>query len=375
MGKDNKGPAMSNISGSSFPSFIKQFSEGQTDSKYIGRALLAGLVSFTGEPFRWYEELRYSGKVDRFEVKQDPVFILGHWRSGTTFLHNLMCEDPAYGFVTTYHGVFPNYLLGSKWLYKNMMRNMMPEKRASDNMALSPDFPQEEEFAIGCRNAMSYYNFWFFPKLAGLYFDKYIDFKGVSEKVKQQWKDDYMILVKKALMNTGGERFISKNPPHTARIPMLLEMFPNAKFIHIYRNPITVFESTKKLITSTIPPLKFHDYSEQETEATVFDIYPKLMKKYIRDKELVPEGNLVELRFEEFEKDPVMHLGKIYEQLNIPNWEEAKVHFDNYVQVQKRYKKNKYQITRKKVDEIISHWQFAMDHWQYGIPEHMEVID
>src|SRR5690606_12315086 len=103
----------------------------------------------------------------------------------------------------------------------------------------------------------SLYHFWYFPNHIFDYYEKYIRFNGVSDEVKQRWIHDYKILVKKSLLNHGKQQFVSKNPPHTGRIKILLEAFPNAKFIYIYRNPIVIFESTRKLITSTIPALQF----------------------------------------------------------------------------------------------------------------------
>ena len=32
---------------------------------------------------------------NKSKIDQPPVFIIGHWRSGTTMLHELMIQDPA----------------------------------------------------------------------------------------------------------------------------------------------------------------------------------------------------------------------------------------------------------------------------------------
>ena len=47
------------------------------------------------------------------------------------------------------------------------MAALMPNKRPTDNMELSPDLPQEEEFALSNMMPYTYYNFWFFPKKMG----------------------------------------------------------------------------------------------------------------------------------------------------------------------------------------------------------------
>ena len=38
-----------------------------------------------------------------------------------------------------------------------------------------------------------------------------------------------------------------KSPTHTARVRTILEVFPDAKFIHIVRDPLVLFPSTVRL--------------------------------------------------------------------------------------------------------------------------------
>ncbi len=366
--------AFSTIAGSSFPNFLEVFKGRKTDSKYLKRKIFSGAVSAVSEPFRWWEELRYGNVIKNTPIPDNPVFILGHWRSGTTLLHNLMCQDPQFAFVTTYQGVFPNLLLGSKWLFKNIMKQLTPDKRPSDNMALSPDFPQEEEFALGNMNPYSLYHFWYFPNHIFDYYEKYIRFNGVSDEVKQRWVSDYKILVKKSLLNHNKQQFISKNPPHTGRIKILLEAFPNAKFIYIYRNPIVIFESTRKLITSTIPALQFQQTADGWAEASIFELYKRIISDYENAKSLIPEGNLVEVKFESFETDLIGHLKHIYDSLQLSGYENALPHFKAYANAQKKYEKNSYNYSKEKVAEIISHWEFSMKQYGYELPENMILV-
>lgn len=374
MADTNFSVSISTISGGSVGNILKILSENTVEPRYYPRVVSSLLFSVFAEPFRWWEHLRYDGAIRSFQLKNDPVFVLGHWRSGTTHLHNLLCKDPQMGYVTTYQGVFPELLLGSSWLFKTFMKLMMPEKRASDNVELSADYPQEEEFALGNTNPYGYYNFWFFPKQVKTHYERFIEFKNADERMLARWKSDYVRLVKKALLNTKGERFISKNPPHTGRIKQILEIFPQAKFVHIYRNPVVIFISTKKLIESTIPSLKFQDITGEEIEESILWVYERIMQAYLRDRALIPADNLIELRFEDFEHNTLHELERIYGQLHIPGFEKAKPHFQQYINAQKSYKKNTYSLPRSTVDRITTRWKFAMDAWNYRLPENLEVI-
>lgn len=365
--------SISTISGGSVPNILKIFRGNKIERGYIPRALTSLAFSAMAEPFRLMEHLRFNGAVRDFKIQEPPVFILGHWRSGTTYLHNLMCQDTHFGFVTTYHGIFPE-LLGSEWLFKTFMNSAMPRKRASDNIALSPDYPQEEEFAMGNMNPYGFYNFWLFPKRTREYYERFVEFRGMSQQEMARWKADYIRLVKKALIYTKRNRFISKNPPHTGRLRQLLEMFPDARFIHIYRNPVTVFISTKKLVKATMPAIQFQDIGEQEAEENILWVYERMMKAYLRDRSLIPAGNLIEIRFEDFEVHPLPALQGIYQTLRLPGFNRAEAAFERYIRSQMSYEKNKYTISGREVEKITARWGFAMNEWKYDLPDNLEII-
>ena len=80
-------------------------------------------------------------------------------------------------------------------------------------------------------------------------------------------------------------------------------MFPNAKFIYLMRNPYTVFESTRSFFTNTIIPLQLQKISPEELEKNILEVYTRLYRKYEEDKKLIPAGNLIEIKFEDFEAD------------------------------------------------------------------------
>jgi hypothetical protein len=72
--------------------------------RYALRLLLVIATSLCGLPLRALETIRFGRLIGRVRLHQDPIFIIGHWRSGTTHLHNLMSQDPAYGACGTLVG-------------------------------------------------------------------------------------------------------------------------------------------------------------------------------------------------------------------------------------------------------------------------------
>lgn len=263
----------------------------------------------------------FLGLFDRFAFalkkaphSKPPVFILGHWRSGTTYLHNLMCLDPEAAYCTTYQTVFPNNLFAFQWLLKPAMAKNMPEKRPVDNVRLGAELPQEEEFALNNETPYSHYNWWFFPQQSESIVDEYLlgNTKRVSELSK--FKKNYQRFVARCLVNTQGTRFISKNPPNTARIKILKELFPNAKFIYIHRNPYEVIYSSLRFFKSVLPGTQFQEISDDELTEIVLNTYKKMISQYEMDKEILNEGNLLEVQYLDLISNPADTIKNIYQE-------------------------------------------------------------
>lgn len=358
------------LPGYAFPLLWRLAIENQIDFpywfRYGGTALLSGL----GMPFRWWERKKTDRAVAEFKINQSPVFILGHWRSGTTHLHNLLCQDPKMGYLTTFQAAFPENLLAEpgRTLYYKAMKRFMPRTRKGDNVEMAPAYPQEEEFALGSRQPIGFYSFLLFPRRIREYYAKYIRFEGISEAMETRWREEYLRLIKKSLLNIRGERFVSKNPSNTGRIRQLLHLFPNAQFIFIYRNPFVVFQSVRKFFKSILPMLQFQHISSQQLEVDIVWLYKRLMKDYLQDRVLIPSGQLTEIRFEELEAQPIDQIRGIYQKLDLPGFQEALSNFETYIRSKQHYQKNQYQFSESEIQKIHTQWGFALEEWEYGLP-------
>lgn len=367
-------PPISTLAGSDLLTYIKVLKGNHIERKYYNKVILTGLISAVGTPFQLIDKIGYDKKLKDFRFEESPVFILGHWRSGTTFLHNLLCRDPRSGYITTYQSIFPNHLY-SKWLFKTFLKANIPEKRPSDNVRLSADYPQEDEFTMGNLNPVSYYHFWYFPKRRIEFYEKYVRFSSIPDKKLKVWKNTYVKLIKKSLLNTSGNRAIIKNPVNTARIKTLLEIFPEGKFIYLYRNPVIVYLSTLKFFTELFPTLWFYPITESEIQELVLDTYLKLWKDYQESKYLIPKGNLIEIKFEEFEREPLNFLKNIYGVLNLAGYDESKDAFDYYIKSLIDYKKNTYKIKEEELRIVSDKWNETITNWGYDIPENLEILN
>ena len=343
--------------------------------KYFLRIVILVLINIINYPFRTYERLFINPRFKHKDLSKAPVFIIGHWRSGTTHLHNLLCQDSQMAYASTYQSVFPDTLFNKlgRFLFKGFSSLLIPGTRKGDNVSLGSSLPQEEEFALGAKTPLSFYFFWMFPQKMIQFYDTYIRFHRVKKKQLDRWKSDYQLFIKKAIKNTTGDRYLSKNPPNTGRIKTLLSMFPDAKFIFIHRNPVEVFLSTQNFYRKMLPPLQLQAIHTDQIDTNIISIYKKIMNDYLQEKEAIPAKNLVEVPYTELEKSPLTVLETIYNHLDLDNFEAAFPRFEHYIDKMKSYNKNKHYIEKHQLETIRNEWRFFMDAYAYDVPENVIV--
>ena len=187
---------------------FKAITEGRTiDKNFQQKFRLTKAVCRLLSSLTPLEEKKYKKILADKSLEMDPVFILGHWRSGTTFVHNVFSCDKHFGYNTTYQTVFPHLMLWGQSFFKKNMAFLMPDKRPTDNMELKVDLPQEEEFALANMMPYTFYNFWFLPKHTMEYCDKYLLFNNITEEEKKVFKETFLKLIKISLYNTQIRRF------------------------------------------------------------------------------------------------------------------------------------------------------------------------
>ena len=371
-------PPISPLIGSTVSNYFKILRFGNIAPKVYLTLFLTFLGILFAWPFQAFERVYFRKKIRNFRFSQPPVFVIGHWRSGTTYLHNLLCRDPAFGYITTYQGVFPNNMK-SQWLFKSFMKWKMPKHRPGDQMPLEVDLPQEEEFALTNMTHMTFYHFFHMPSANDMLYENYV--RGLQRDGAKAMKNrrlfikKYRELLVKAVYNTGCERLVIKNPVNTAKIKLLLEMFPDARFIHIYRNPVITYLSTRRFFKGLIPTISLEGYNQDYIDKLIIRNYKNLMHDFFEMKKLIPKEHLYELKYEDFEKDPYRYLKEIYDKLGLGSWEQAKDNFKAYIESQVAYKKSTNRISKRELEMVLKEWAFTMKKWQYGVPGQLEIYD
>jgi len=316
----------------------------QFDVAQWPRALQITIFVVVTVPIRVFERLRFGSAVRRHRLSEPPIFIVGHWRSGTTNMHNLLLQDPQFASVTMLHCAIPSGFLTWGWLARRILKRRLPKSRPMDAVPLGIDEPMSEDFALAGLTHMSHYLNYFFPRIAELTFRRTVLFEDVSPHDVAHWSDHYEFLLRKISYAAGGKRLLLKNPPNLGRIPEVLKRFPDARFIHVYRNPWLVHASSMKLMQRFTENLAFQSYDHAEVETFISRRYAAIMEKWFADRALIPPENLIELRHEDIVSQPLKVVESVYRQFCLETWPDIEPRLVSYIQSLAGYQNNEYRF-------------------------------
>jgi len=346
------------------------------DPIYWHRVLFISFLS-TFTTFFWKpnEEKKYpEEEVQKIEIKEDPIFVLGHFRSGTSLLHELLNKDEHLLAPTVYQCFAPRSFLTKEEEVMKMASNTM-FKRPMDSMKIKLSSPQEDEFALTNLHGLSPYIGSLFPRderkavvaqqensntSSTSSYMRYLTLKNVPEEERTTWKNGLVWFYKKVLYKHQDKRLLLKSPTHTARIKIIKEIFPNAKFIHISRNPYEVFFSTwQKLFKQLIIQwnLQYFDYNCDETIDLILDMFGTMYDSHFEDREEFKldgnDSNLVDVKYEELMEDPTGTISKIYNKLGLEGWEDIKPKIEEHQANQKKFKVNEHDELKPELKERV----------------------
>ncbi len=358
------------ITGIELPEWLNvlQDNDLKVDASYAHRAAWISALSVPSTALGRIEDARFGRQLASMEIDPTPIFLLGHWRSGTTHLHNLLGRVPAHTYPTVYQVVMPGNFLTTGKVVPDLTGRFMDDTRTYDNVKQGWNEAAEDEIALAKMTGLSPYLSFMFPDHAARY-EKYLDFQEATTAERDKWKDAFRYLVKKIMLATGGKRVVVKSCTHTARIRLLLEMFPDARFLFIHRNPYEVYLSTLHMRSHTDWENFFHlpyDNWEEERARQTLITGQRIFERYVEDRHLIPEENLYEIAYADLVGQEMEVMADIYDRLRLPGWGTARPVLQGYVDGLAGYQRNKLKkISRKEKRQVYEHWRVAFDAFGY----------
>ncbi len=270
---------------------------------------------------------------------KNPVFILGHGRSGTTLAHRLMSADGDRFNDFLYWEMFFPSLLEKKFirLLGKFDQKVLggPIKRrlvALDDKLFGPfrhmhymSFWHAEEDQFSMRSAFVTQQWSTDMPIMDIMDMFHVD--QMPEK-KQRWMKHYKEIVKRQLLLNGGEAIhLSKNPVMCGWAEAIVETFPDARVVVMVRNPLECIPSLLKLMEVNWKGKgwNYDDYKEslELLTLTCFECFTN-PKQVLEKHSHVPS---IFVDYRDLTGEPRQTIHAIYQALGM----EVSESYDNYL--------------------------------------------
>ena len=270
-------------------------------------------------------------EIDDVEITR-PIIICGLPRTGTTHLHNLISADPS---------------LRSLPYWESLEPVLAESERPADG---EPD-PR----LARCKEGLNFINsaMPLFKRMHDMYVDHVheeiqllaVDFSTMLFETMAEvpsWRDyymasdqtphyDYLKRVLKALTwLRGGTRWVLKSPQHLEQFPVLRATFPDATFVVTHRDPVSICASLATMISYTarlrctrIDPGMIGHYWAERLET--------MLRSCVRDRDVLPTDQSIDVRFNEFMADDVAMVERIYALADQPFTPEVRAAMDAFM--------------------------------------------
>jgi omega-hydroxy-beta-dihydromenaquinone-9 sulfotransferase len=353
--------------GMRFGTWIRLLAEGRFDITFncAPRILAVTLTAPLISAVSLLSEAAYGRRAAATAI-QPPVFILGHWRTGTTLVHDLLACDPTLAYPTTHQCLFANTFLVSGRGLNRIYELFMPARRPFDDMPMGLDRPQEEEFGLVTMGVGSLYRGLAFPR-HGPPDLRFLDLDGLADEQRRDWEAAYVRLLKR-LQFAQQRPLVLKSPPNTARLKTLTRLFPDARYIHIARDPFEVYPSTVRMLRAlmSVQGLQNPPMIDGWLEEYVLAAFERMFAAYERDRRLVPEGRLVEVRFEDLVADPKGVVADLYGRLGIGDFAAAEPAIDAYLAERAGHRRNAHRLDAATRGAIVERWRPYFERFGYA---------
>ena len=327
------------------------------------KAVLITLVSLLNSGMWLLEWLVLGWAIRRTKLDPRPLIVLGHWRSGTTWLHELLGLDPQFTSPSTYQAMAPNHFTISKWWVTRLFFWLLPARRPMDNMPMGWDRPQEDEFALCNVGTPSPYLTIAFPNHPPAY-EEYLTLKDVDEAARTQWKNSLRHFLQKVTF-VHRKRLIIKSPPHTARVRTLLELFPDARFVYLVRDPFVLFPSTVHLWKRLYETHGLQVPNFAGLEEHVLTTFMRIYESFEADRGLIPPGRLYEVRYEDLVADAPARMAEIYQQLELGDYQAVRPAVESYLAGNSDYQTNRYVLSEADREAVSKRWRPFIEKYGY----------
>ncbi len=339
---------------------------GGFDARYSARVCLLFLVSVVMLPFTWLERALYGRRLAAQRLSDSPLIILGHDRSGTTHLLNLLSLDAQFAYTRPSQMILPGCCLLFDAAIDRLL-SRLDYRRPFDEMEVGPGSPQDDAVPLVKLTPHCEYHKYSFPRSYRAWLDAYVFTFSADSPAYAEWRRVYLGTLRKAALLMGRDRPLLKSPATMGNLNVLLDLFPHAKFIHIKRDPHKVIPSQIHLHRTMARKYGLETVTDAQLTDFALYQYQGYMQGFLRDRHLIPPANLIEIHYEDFVADRMGWLRTIYDTLALGDVAATAARWEAHISRVRGYEPHRFPADPVLRDRIDAELGFAFAALGYEI--------
>lgn len=270
------------------------------------------------------------------EKEVETIFVLGYFRSGTTYLQELMAANKNHRTLTIFQSILPEVSLCFGWLFRPLLSFVTSVFRIHNNYHYHPfdwNYPGEDDIALTAMVSFEDYNrVSHYPSRYAELTDKYLRFRNSQDAVR--WMDCYQYFIKKLSYIYPNKILVLKSPPHMGRTDLLTHAFQNPRFIFIHRDPAEAIRSARKLWNLN-KPFIYEDFTSPMVESLLIQQYADFYSLFSAQTARI---EYAEVRFTELITDPLPVIDLIYKRLGLTGSKKSEAAILAVIKKQRNFK-------------------------------------
>ena len=330
---------------------------------FFGRQFLQkGCIRAVKDRIRLQKAFQKNQEILNTPIEK-PVFILGLPRTGTTFLQNLLFrndqfrhlhywEQVAIGPQPTHKNLQDNYIIKSCVSFVEKLKTITPEFFIAHE--INPYGPEECNGLME-RNFTSIIYFMFRNIPSYMEWFQAHDMTETYDYHKQQLQFLGYHFSKK--------QWVLKAPVHLFFLEYLFKTYPDARIVHLHRDPLEVIPSMASLVVIS-RQIHSNHVSVQETANQILDWVRKIITNSIAFRDETDSDQFLDLAYTDLVKDPLNTINQIYKWLGVDINNEIQSDISSWLENSKRkrvgkahhYSLEQFNLTEKIIQNEFNHY-------------------
>lgn len=255
---------------------------------------------------------------------KSPIFLVAPARTGTTFLHRLLAQDPSHRTLRLWEALQappaePEYQ-GDPQYFSKDYRVAVARKYLETRERYTPDIASihstsvdepEECFGLLETSMLSHSFIFYGPVL------EYIDW--LNERSDKEWLEAYSIYADQLRLLqwwAPGDRWVLKTPFHMWAIDTLCATFPDAVIVQQHRTPAACMASYCSLMQVAYAPLAVN-FTREQIGQVAFTYYRDALARNVAARKKLGHGQFIDIDYKDLIADPISCVRRIYQAAGV----------------------------------------------------------